>query len=281
MSMSNDTDCAKYSYVYIWVTLYGSTFCMAILVSSNLSYSLNPNRPTPTNIRKIIDELNYSWFYSIVFWSCGFGQRTCLQPKLIFSHRRQVYPCKIFRFWFLIYDGAITDPGSISWLAVQWVESNVEFIPAYAGLDFRLSIYNPALLSTLALLSVSRGLPACSPSAASSFCVDQLLHSQQPRTMAQQQQIRYGLACLFLFKIYEFYNSVIVNSSGWPYVVSLELTWQIIEALGCVMPPAHMCMLFDLLCRQAIFGGPDSQRQLLYIPVLFQCWCLKYSKHTL
>lgn len=93
--------------------------------------------------------------------------------------------------WFLIYGGVLTDPGSISWLAVQWVESNVEFIPGSAGLDLPLYIYDPMLLSTLALLSVSQGLSACSPSVASSFCVDQLLHSQQSRTMAQQQQIRY------------------------------------------------------------------------------------------
>lgn len=87
------------------------------------------------------------------------------------------------------------DPGSISWLVVQWVESNVEFIPGSAGLDLPLSlyiyIYNPEPHSALALLSVSQGLSACSPLCSLVLLrADQLLHRQQPRTMAQQQQIR-------------------------------------------------------------------------------------------
>lgn len=51
----------------------------------------------------------------------------------------QVYPGKLFALW-LVFGKVMTGVGSISWLAVKGVESNVEFILVSAGLDMPLYI---------------------------------------------------------------------------------------------------------------------------------------------
>lgn len=88
--------------------------------------------------------------------------------KLIPWHSQQVHPWKLFVLWF-DFGRVMTDLSSISWLTVcsGW--------RAMLNLSLKLLgwtchyIYNTELLFTLALLSVSQGLSACSPSAASSF----------------------------------------------------------------------------------------------------------------
>lgn len=52
-------------------------------------------------------------------------------------------------------------------------------------------LYNPAHLCSLALLRVSQGLSALSPSAACFVPLTNFCTCQKQETMAQQQQIRY------------------------------------------------------------------------------------------
>lgn len=60
----------------------------------------------------------------------------------------------------------MTDPGSVSWLPLSGrVESSVDLSLHLQGWT-HLYIYNPERLSALALLSVSKGPLACSPSVA-------------------------------------------------------------------------------------------------------------------
>lgn len=64
----------------------------------------------------------------------------------------------------------ITDPNTLSWQADQWVECDQsQIFPCIcrAGLAY---IYHPEFLYTLALLSVSVGLSACSPSVLTNSC---------------------------------------------------------------------------------------------------------------
>lgn len=83
---------------------------------------------------------------------------------------------KLFALW-LDFGKVTTYPSSISWLALLGGGEQCLIHPSIRRAGHASAyIYNPELLSSLALLSVSQGLSACSPSAASSFCADQLLH---------------------------------------------------------------------------------------------------------
>lgn len=128
------------------------------------------------------------------------------------------------------------------------MEINAEFIQVSAGLGMPLCIYNPELLSTLALLSVSQGLSACSPSAASSFCADQLLHqdkNQEPwpsnsrlgmnltKPSSMMCRRTMGIKCMLSFE--SFYG---VNSQCATYCF-VALTWQVNEALH-LLPHTHV-----------------------------------------
>lgn len=100
------------------------------------------------------------------------------------THCRWVYACLDLDIRIVLWCWWVTDPDfNLAGNAVGG-ESNLSL-----SLQGRtcLYIYHLELISALALLSVSQGLSACSPSV-----LKQLLHSPNSRTMAQQQQIRYG-----------------------------------------------------------------------------------------
>lgn len=100
------------------------------------------------------------------------------------THCRWVYACLGLDIRIVLWCWWVTDPDfNLAGNAVGG-ESNLSL--SLQGRTF-LYIYHLELISALALLSVSQGLSACSPSV-----LKQLLHSPNSRTMAQQQQIRYG-----------------------------------------------------------------------------------------
>lgn len=100
------------------------------------------------------------------------------------THCRWVYACLDLDIRIVLWCWWVTDPDfNLAGNAVGG-ESNLSL--SLQGRTF-LYIYHLELISALALLSVSQGLSACSPSV-----LKQLLHSPNSRTMAQQQQIRYG-----------------------------------------------------------------------------------------
>lgn len=99
------------------------------------------------------------------------------------THCRWVYACLDLDIRIVLWCWWVTDPDfNLAGNAVGG-ESNLSL--SLQGRTF-LYIYHLELISALALLSVSQGLSACSPSV-----LKQLLHSPNSRTMAQQQQIRY------------------------------------------------------------------------------------------
>lgn len=100
------------------------------------------------------------------------------------THCRWVYACLDLDIRIVLWCWWVTDPDfNLAGNAVGG-ESNLSL--SLQGRTF-LYIYHLELISALALLSVSQGLSACSPSV-----LKQLLHSPNSRTMVQQQQIRYG-----------------------------------------------------------------------------------------
>lgn len=100
------------------------------------------------------------------------------------THCRWVYACLDLDIRIVLWCWWVTDPDFN--LAGNTVGGESNLSLSLQGRTF-LYIYHLELISALALLSVSQGLLACSPSV-----LKQLLHSPNSRTMAQQQQIRYG-----------------------------------------------------------------------------------------
>lgn len=125
------------------------------------------------------------WFYPL--YECMFAIKTPPDKELDSSemtHCRWVYACLDLDITIVLWCWWVTDPDfNLAGNAVGG-ESNLSL--HLQGRTF-LYIYHLELISALALLSVSQGLSACSPSV-----LKQLLHSPNSRTMAQQQQIRYG-----------------------------------------------------------------------------------------
>lgn len=83
--------------------------------------------------------------------------------------------------------------GSVSWLAATcgWRATSELSSGLHSCMGFPSIYIPPQPCPILALLCVSQGLSACSPSAASITVPTTFCTRQQPRPMAQQQQIRY------------------------------------------------------------------------------------------